>query len=179
MAGKPTYEELERRVQDLEKLESARNQGEDIIQDGQYRWLVENANELILVAQDGLIRFVNQKVYDYLGYSPEELKDTPFIQHIYPEDREKVSERHLKRLKGEDLPGVYHFRVVDRDGKVRWMEINAVLSEWNGKPATLNYINDITERKRAEEELRRYEWIIEKEISLEDTKDQEFATAYG
>jgi PAS domain S-box-containing protein len=157
MAEKPTYEELERRVQELEKINSERNQGKDIVQDGQYRWLVENANELILVAQDGLMRFVNQKVFDYLGYSPEELKDRPFIKYIYPEDREKVSERHLKRLKGENLPGVYPFRVVDRDGKVRWMEINAVLSEWNGKPATLNYINDITERKRAEEALRESE----------------------
>jgi PAS domain-containing protein len=85
----------------------------------------------------------------------------------------------LKRLKGEDLPGVYPFRVVDRDGKVRWMEINAVRSEWNGKPATLNYINDITERKRAEEELRRYEWIIEKEMPWADTKDSGFESAYG
>ncbi len=152
MTEKPAYEELEKRVRQLEKIESERNQGEEIVRDGQYRWLVENANELILVAQDGLIRFVNQKAFDYLGYSPEELKDRSFIKYIYPEDREKVSERHLKRLKGEDLPGVYPFRVVDRDGKVRWMEINAVLSEWNGKPATLNYINDITERKRAEEE---------------------------
>ena len=152
MTEKPTYEELERRIRDLEKLESERNQGEGIVQDGQYRWLVENANELILVAQDGLIRFVNQKAFDYLGYSPEELKDRPFIQYIHPEDREKISERHLKRLKGENLPGVYTFRVVDRDEKARWMEINAVLSEWNGKPATLNYINDITERRRAEAE---------------------------
>ena len=153
MTAKPTYEELERRVQDLEKSESERNQGIGIVQEGQYRWLVENANEMILVAQDGLIRFVNQKAFDYLGYSPEELKDRPFIQYIHPEDREKVSERHLRRLKGEDLPGVYPFRVVDRDGKARWMEISAVLSEWNGKPATLNCINDITERKRAEESL--------------------------
>jgi PAS domain S-box-containing protein len=179
MIAKPTYEELERRVQDLEKSESERNQGIGIVQEGQYRWLVENANELILVAQDGLIRFVNRKAFDYLGYSPEELKDRPFIQYIHPEDREKVSERHLRRLKGEDLPGIYPFRVVDRDGKARWMEINAVLSEWNGKPATLNYINDITERKRAEEELQRYEWIIEKEMPWADTKDSGFESAYG
>jgi len=179
MYEKPTYEELERQIQQLQKTKSERNQGEDIVQNGQYRWLVENANELILVAQDGLIRFVNQKAFDYLGYSPEELRDRPFVQYIYPEDREKVAQRPLKRLKGEDLPGVYPFRVVDRDGKVRWMEINAVLSEWNGKPATLNYINDITERRRAEEELRRYEWIIETATPLENTKYPAFESAYG
>jgi len=166
MTAKPTYEELERQIQQLQKTKSERNQREDIFQDGQYRWLVENANELILVAQDGLIRFVNQKAFDYLGYSPEELKDRPFIPYIYPEDRKKVSERHLKRLKGEDLPGVYPFRVVDRDGKVRWMEINAVLSEWNGKPATFNYIDDITGRKRAEDTLRKSEHLTKSIIQF-------------
>ncbi len=157
MTGKPSYEELERRVRQLEKMESARNQGDDNVQDEQYRWLVENANELILVAQDGLIKFANKKVFDYLGYSPKEVKDRPFIHYIYPEDRGKVSEQHLKRLRGEDLPNVYPFRVVDRDGTVRWVEINAIRAEWNGKPATLSYINDITERKQAENFLRESE----------------------
>ncbi len=147
MAEKPTYEELE-------KSESEDNQREDIFQDEQYRWLVENANEMILLAQDGLIKFVNQKSFDYLGYSPKELTGRPFIDYIHPEDQEKVAQRHSKRLNGEDLPGIYPFRVVDKDGNVRWVEVNAVLSERNGKPATLNYITDITERKQAEAELQ-------------------------
>jgi PAS domain S-box-containing protein len=154
MAEKPTYEELERRIQELEKSKSENNLGEDIFQDKQYRWLVENANEMILLAQDGLITFVNQKSFDYLGYAPKELTGRPFIEYIHPEDREKVAERHSKRLKGENPPGIYPFRVVDKDGNVRWVEINSVLSERNGKPATLNYITDITERKQAEAKLQ-------------------------
>ncbi|MCA1785936.1 MAG: PAS domain S-box protein, partial [Desulfobacteraceae bacterium] len=165
MAEKPTYEELERRIQELEKSESEGNQGEGLFQDKQYRWLVENANEMILLAQDGLITFVNQKSFDYLGYLPKELTGRPFIEYIYPEDRKKVAERHAKRLKGENLPDIYPFRVVDKAGNVRWVEINAVLSERNGKPATLNYINDITERKQAESKLSeseaKYRQLIE------------------
>ncbi len=150
MVEKPTYEELQKRIQELEQSSSAHGQGEDILQDEKYRLLVENANEVILVAQDGLIRFVNQKIFDYLGSSPKEVTGRPFIEYIHPEDREKVAERHFKRLKGKDLPNVYPFRIIDRNGNVRWIEINAVRSEWKGKPATFNYINDITDRKQAE-----------------------------
>jgi len=165
MKAKPTYEELERRIQELERSESEDNQGEGLFQDKQYRWLVENANEMILLAQDGLITFVNQKSFDYLGYLPKELTGRPFIEYIYPEDRKKVAERHSKRLKGEDMPDIYPFRVVDKAGNVRWVEINAVLTERNGKPATLNFINDITERKQTQAKLAeseaKYRQLIE------------------
>ena len=63
-----------------------------------------------------------------------------------------VVERYLKRLKGEDLPHVYPFRIIDKYGNIKWTEINAVAITWEGKPATLNFLSDITERKRVEEE---------------------------
>jgi len=40
--------------------------------------------------------------------------------------------------------------VVSRDGIVKWVEINAALIEWRDRPATLNFLTDITERKRAD-----------------------------
>jgi len=43
-----------------------------------YRALVENAHEVILVSQDGKIRFVNGRVFELFGYSPEQLVDKPF-----------------------------------------------------------------------------------------------------
>nr|NJM02989.1 PAS domain S-box protein [Desulfobacula sp.] len=116
---------------------TARQRAEEILREseGKYRLLVENTNELILVAQDGLIRFVNGKSSDFLGYRPDELTDNPFSDFIHPEDRKMVLERHLKRLKGEILPGVYPFRVVHRTGDERWVEVNAVMIQWEGKPA--------------------------------------------
>ena len=49
---------------------------------------------------------------------------------------------------------VYAFRIVDSEGKTRWLELNAVVVEWQGKPATLNFLNDITERLALDAELR-------------------------
>jgi signal transduction histidine kinase/ActR/RegA family two-component response regulator len=68
-----------------------------------------------------------------------------------------VLERHLKRLKGEEIPSVYAFRIIDGAGNTLWMELNAILIKWKGKAATLIFVRDITERKQLEEERQRVE----------------------
>ena len=127
------------------------------VSEERYRLLVENANEFIVVAQDGVIKFFNSKVVGLLGYSRQELAFKPFIEFIHPEDRQMVAERYLARLRGEELPDVYSFRVVSKTGEVRWVEINAVVINWEGRPATLNFLTDITERRESEEALKKSE----------------------
>jgi len=63
-----------------------------------------------------------------------------------------VYDNYVKRLLRENIPPVYHFRIVSKGGDVRWVEIHAVHIIWEGREATLNFVEDITERKRAEEE---------------------------
>ena len=119
-----------------------------------YRLLVENANEVILVAQDGMLKFVNRMTVELMGYSEQELTSRPFSEFIHPDDRDMVVERHLRRLKGNVSQPRYAFRLLTRDGSIKWVEIGAVLIDWEGRPATLNFLNDITERKQAEESLQ-------------------------
>jgi PAS domain S-box-containing protein len=120
-----------------------------------YRLLIENVNESIVAAQDGVLKFANSKAIQLLGYSKEELLSRPFIEFIHPADRAIVSTNYAKRMKGEEVSGNYLFRVVTKDGVIVWMEISAVLFTWEGRPATLNFLNDITERKKTEEELKK------------------------
>jgi PAS domain S-box-containing protein len=120
-----------------------------------YRLLINNASESIIVAQDGLLKFVNHMTLGLLGgYSEQELIDRPFPEFIHPDDRSMVVENYRRRIANEAVLPRYAFRVVTRDGIVKWVEINAALIEWQGKPATLNFLTDITERKRAEEEVQ-------------------------
>jgi HD-GYP domain-containing protein (c-di-GMP phosphodiesterase class II) len=65
-----------------------------------------------------------------------------------------VVDHHIKRIKGEGVPPVYSFRVICEDGTVIWCELNAAVIQWKGKPATLLFLTNITERKRADEELK-------------------------
>jgi len=130
-----------------------------------YRLVVENASEVIIVAQDEKLTFANPKAEELLGYSMEELTSVPFVKFIHSEDQKMVVERYRRRLEGKNVPEVYPFRIVTKNGEVKWVEINAVRIEWEGKPATLNFLSDITERRLAEEALIESE--REKQIILD------------
>jgi len=117
----------------------------------EYRTVVENASEGIVVTQDGMLKFVNDAASKISGYSKEELLSTPFMEFVHPEDRELVKEHHRKRIKGEEGPIPYKMRVVSKKGDIIWLRNNGVLIDWEGKPATLNFLTDITEQKKAEE----------------------------
>ncbi len=133
-----------------------RKQAEDALRtsEASYRLVVENANEAILVAQDGMLKFVNRMAIELTGYSEQELTSRPFPEFIHPDDWGMVVERHLSRLEGDTSLPRYAFRLIAHDGSIKWLEIDALLIEWEGRPATLNFLADITERKRAEEALQ-------------------------
>ncbi|MFZ5584492.1 MAG: PAS domain-containing protein [Thermodesulfobacteriota bacterium] len=117
-----------------------------------YRWLVDNVREGIALIQDGRLVYVNPGTERITGYSAAELSDMDFLERMPPEDREMVSAHHARRLRGEPVPEVYEARIFHKDGDLRWVEISGVAIELDGQPATLNFITDITQRKRAEEE---------------------------
>ena len=119
-----------------------------------YRLVVENANEGIVIGQDGLFKYVNQKALRITGYREADLTSMPFIELFHPDDRDIVMERYLRRLRGDSMPSVYSCRIIDRAGDTKWLEINSVLITWIGRPAILTFFSNITERKTTEERLR-------------------------
>jgi two-component system, cell cycle sensor histidine kinase and response regulator CckA len=147
-----TNEKLKREIKDRKLVQEALAESEE-----KYRLVVENANEAILIAQDGLLKFVNSKTEEITGYSAQAMISRPFIDFIYHDDRELVLQRFQRRLLGEPLPEIYPFRVVDSEGNLKWVEINVVTVNWNGRPATLNFIADITSRKKMEDEAIKIE----------------------
>ncbi len=134
------------------QLFAQRRRAEEALQasEEKYRLLVQNSNDAIFIAQDGVIKFPNLKAEELLGYSAAELAKIPFVNHIHPDDRDMVVERHKKRLEGQKAPNTYSFRAINRLDEELWVEINAVLILWEGRPATLNFIRDITEKKKLE-----------------------------
>ena len=118
-----------------------------------YRDLFENANEAIFVAQDGRVMFLNRTTAMMLGYPVGELSGKSFVPFIHPEDRKTIVDGHLRLLLGGEAPPTRMFRLIHRDGTVRWVELNTVLIDWEGKAASLNFMADITDRKNGEEKL--------------------------
>ena len=118
-----------------------------------YRTLVESAGEGICVIQDGLLKFVNSALAATAGLSTDEMTNKPFFDYVHPEDRALLIERESRRIKGEVFEISYPFRALDKAGQTKWLNLNAVLITWEGKPATLNFLVDITERRLSEEKL--------------------------
>lgn len=141
--------------------------------DLKYRLLVDTANEAILVAQNGLLKFVNRMAVKLLGdYTEQEILTLPFSEFIHPDDREIVAENYRRRIKGEEVPKKYTFRTITRAGAVKWVELSSVMFDWEGSPATLNFISDITERKQMEMELNDYSENLQNMVK-ETTKELE------
>jgi len=147
--GKPATMVLMSVITERKKVEEALRASKE-----SYRLLVENAREAITVAQDGVLRFFNPRFAELSGYTVEELASKPFLDFIHPDDRQMVADYHVRRLKGEEVPTTYQFKFVDKAGSTKWAGINAVLFDWEGRPAVLAFLNDITARKQAEEALR-------------------------
>jgi PAS domain S-box-containing protein len=130
-----------------------------------YRHLIEHSDEAIVVAQDGMLRLVNNRAVGLTGYPEHELLSRSFLVFIHPDDRSMVMERYQKRLKGEKSLSRYTFRLSQKNGSIRWVEISVAAIDWEGRPATLNFLTDITERKQAEETLQHLTKFLESVIS--------------
>ncbi len=122
--------------------------------ESRYRTLIEGAGEGICVLEDGVFRFVNPEGLRLTGYQASELIGKPFLPFVHPDDHPTAIENRQKRLKGQSDNVKYRLRVLTADRGVRWFEVGGVAFEWQGKPATLNFVTDITERKRDEARLQ-------------------------
>ena len=122
-----------------------------------YLHLIEHLDEAIVVAQEGKLRRVNRRAIEVTGCSEQELLSVPFLKHIHPDDHAMVVDMHRMRISGGESLSRYAIRLILKDGSTRWVEINGVAIDWEGRPATLNFLTDITERRRTKDALRENE----------------------
>lgn len=121
-----------------------------------YRVLIENAYEGIGVIQDERYDFVNPSMTKIFGYSRRELTHRNKIEFVHPDDRKMIRSRFLRKRQGEEVPASYPVRILTKAGDTKWLKISSARIAWEGKPADLEFISDITDLKQVEEELRLY-----------------------
>ncbi|MDD5511818.1 MAG: PAS domain S-box protein, partial [Dehalococcoidales bacterium] len=119
-----------------------------------YRLLIENIPIAVSLVQDGKIIYTNHYTEILLGYSADELKSIDSFSLIHPEDKESVREYLSERLKGGDIPDYYSFRIINKNGEVKWLDRHVAKITWKAKPAILVIDDNVTERKKAEDDLR-------------------------
>jgi len=120
-----------------------------------YSSLVENSLTGIYIDQDGKIVFANKKFADIYEYQEDELIGIQSWRLVHPQDRPIVNQIRTGRMQGKNVPEVYEARGLTKDGKVIWILRRNTRIEYGGRPAILGNIEDITQQKWADEQLRR------------------------
>ena len=94
----------------------------------------------------GKFLFVNTRILDYSGYVEEELLALNSTDIIHPQDRAMVAKQASRMLKGQRF-SPYEFRVITRDGRVKWIMETITSISFRGSQAILGNSMDITEQK--------------------------------
>jgi PAS domain S-box-containing protein len=141
-------EQLQGELTERKRAENALRESEE-----KYSTLVENSLTGIYIDQDGKIAFANRKFAEIYGYSREELAGMESWRLVYPEDRVLTDKIRAKRLKGEEVLSEYQARGLTKDGKTIWITRRNTRIDYEGKPAILGNIVDITESREKEGQL--------------------------
>ena len=121
-----------------------------------YRTAIEHSNDAVAIIQEDKIQYVNRRFMEIFGYeNPEEIIGQSVLSVVHPEDRDRVISINQRRQRGEPVPSRYEFKGLTHEGKVIYIEVSATSIVYRGTHVYLVYLRDITDRKVAEEVMRR------------------------
>ncbi len=119
-----------------------------------YRTLIEESLTPVYLIQDGKLKYVNKAFEDVTGYKREEVYELdPIEVIIHPEHREEVRRRYLERERGKRDVETYSWKIITKNGEVRWVTAKPNRIIYKGKPAVVATVVDTTEIHKLNEEL--------------------------
>lgn len=148
------FSNVTRDISERKKVEEALRFSE-----ARYRALFrDNPTMIFTLDAGGIILSANPICARHLGYTAEELEGRPGLEVFHEDDRPAVAEQLRRCLQDPDQVYRWQFRKVRKDGGPVWVEETAqAVYDLNGALNILIVCQDITERKRAEDELRKSE----------------------
>ena len=134
-----------------------------------YRNLITLANDIIGVYQDGIIKFVNSRIKQVLGFDPEEYTGRSLEGLVTKEEKLRLEEYNRKRINGEEVPWFYETNFIHKNGSFIPISMSVGTIEFENRPAVMIIARDVSLKKRNEEELELYRNHLE-EIIRERTE---------
>lgn len=130
----------------------------DVLEDSekQFRNLVEQSPQAILVHRNHQVLFVNQAYADALGYeTPEEIyRLDNVLSLIATHDRERLAELQHTRFGNGNTAVRLAYQGVRKDGSLLWLDMQARMVTWRGQPAIQSIVTDMAAQKQALESLQ-------------------------
>jgi PAS domain S-box-containing protein len=124
----------------------------------------------VYILQDGVLKYVNNAAAELTGYSREEIttwEPGEFIKAVHVEDRQMVEDQVRKKLaSSEDAIARYRWRLILKSGEIRWVESYSKRIDYQGNPAIMAVITDVTEQRSMEEERAQREEKLKEFIDI-------------
>ncbi len=156
--GRPLFYSIIHDITDSRLAVEALRESEE-----RYRTLIEQLPDYVIVHRNGLLLYVNPAGAATMNYDPKALLGKPIFDLIAPESHEITRQAVLRRMKGEDVQP-YEIRIAARDGTFHSVLVHGALIQYEGAPASINVLTDITPLKKADEAIRRANEDLEKRV---------------
>jgi PAS domain S-box-containing protein len=134
--------EYVRDISERKKAEEELRQSEQ-----KFRTLADTVSAGIAIIKNGKFCYANQYLLDTTGYSLRELEEMDFLNIIHPDFKEIIRQRQIARLRGENVSPHFEYKVIFKNGNEAWVHQSGGLIDYEGSPATLVTVWDITEEK--------------------------------
>jgi PAS domain S-box-containing protein len=119
-----------------------------------FRALADRSTTAIFIVQEEKFIYINANFTEGTGYTLEDLATVPFWNIIAPEMREQIKANAAARQqRGDSTPRHYELKVITKSGEKKIADVGVAGGLFNGRPAILGSVVDLTDRKRAEEAL--------------------------
>ncbi len=136
--------------------------GQHLEAEEKYSTVVESSLTGIYIVLEGRIAFANERFAEIHGYSKEEVIGMDSLDLVHPSDRDLVKGMREKRLAGEMVSPEYEARGVRKDGEIVFVQRRNTVVDYEGKPAILGNVLDVTALKKAESASRAYKEELER-----------------
>ena len=147
------YEGTVENISEHKRAVQALRQSEEM-----YRTLMRVIPDPVVVMQGEKHRFVNAAFARVFGYSLREAtEDLSFFTLVQEKDKEAIHQRYLDRMAGKPLSRTFRLDLLTKHGEVVPCETSTTRLQYEGQPATMVVIRDISERARAEAEKNKLE----------------------
>ncbi len=131
--------------------------------EAQRRWetrfnrVLDDMHSAMVVVQDGKIKFCNRSFYNLLGYPKSEILGHPFAKIFDKDVRERNEALYDHRRNNRGKPPEEHdTRIVNAENDMREVQIRSRHTDWEGSPAHLIVMNDVTELRRLQREREQF-----------------------
>ncbi|MDY6964712.1 MAG: PAS domain S-box protein [Halobacteriota archaeon] len=138
-------------ISELKEAEKALRESEK-----KYSAIVNGGSDGVIIIKDLKVVFSNQKTLDLIGYPKiDDTRQLNLFKIVRHEYLLKAFDRYRRRMAGEEVPQTLEIELSHKDGHVIPAELNSSKIEYNGGPADVIFLREITERKMADEKLKK------------------------